>query len=170
MNLVSRLLATVGLAVLVGAPPSGVAQAATPGIAAVKEVVAVTFAGVELGRLSVPEFKDLVSQVVAAVASMPEMTPELAASAVTQAVIETLAAGMAVGPSITETIQASVTQSVVDTYAAQGMAVDARTVAHASTVGAATSSSLSGPAGESPTSSTDRDVASNDDPGRRSAY
>lgn len=169
MNLVSRLLATVGLAVLVGAPPSGVTQAATPGVAAVKEVVAVTFAGVELGRLSVPEFKDLVSQVVAAVASMPEMTPELAASTVTQAVIETLAAGMAVGPSITETIQASVSQSVVETYAAQGMAVDARTVAHASTVGAATSSSLSGPAGESPTS-TDRDIASNDDPGRRSAY
>jgi hypothetical protein len=169
MNLVSRLLATVGLAVLVGAPPSGAAQSAAPGVAAVKEIVAVTFAGVELGRLSVPEFKDLVSQVVAAVASMPEMTPEIAASAVTQAVIETLATGMAVGPSITETIQASVTQSVVETYAAQGVTVDARTVAHASTVGAATSSSLSGPVGESPTT-TDRDVASSDDPGRGSAY
>lgn len=169
MNLVSRLLATVGLAVLVGAPPTGAAQATVPGVAAVKEVVAVTFAGVELGRLSVPEFKDLVSQVVTAVASLPEMTPEIAASAVTQAVIETLAAGMTVGPSITETIQASVTQSVVDTYAAQGVTVDARTVAHASTVGASISSSLSGPTRERPTS-TDRDVASSDDPGRRSAY
>lgn len=171
MNFVSRLLATVGLAALVSGHAASAAEPGTPNLAGVHEMVAATFSGVEIGRMTVPEFKDLVSQVVAAVIAIPGMTPELAASAVTQAVSEMMAAGITMSPSIVETVQATVAQSVVDAYGAQGVSLDTRAVAQAAATGVTTTGSIEGGRGEAGRDG-DRhhDIASSGDGGNNSAY